>query len=186
MEQGTAPDTLYLLEHPPTITLGRNTHARNLLGSELELARAGIALQQTDRGGDVTYHGPGQMVAYPIMDLRRWKCSIGWYLRSLEDIVIQTLAVYGVTGSRIAGYTGVWVDDVKVAAIGVALRNWVAYHGAALNVEPDMNHFGYIVPCGITDKKVGCLSDFVSDVPPVSHVMEQFKRRFLDFFASVQ
>jgi len=147
---GEIPDQLLLLEHPHTITMGRNGHAENLLADEETLARAGIAFHRTDRGGDVTYHGPGQMVGYPIMDLREWKRDVGAYVRAIEQTVIDTLADFGIAGGRIPKLTGVWVGERKIAAIGVHMSRWVTSHGFALNVDTDLRYFQYIVPCGLS------------------------------------
>src|ERR1017187_6392776 len=133
-KQGLVPDQLLLLEHPHVITLGR----------------AGIAFHATDRGGDVTYHGPGQLVGYPILDLRDWKRDVGAYVRAVEETIIATLADYGIAAGRISKLTGVWVDGRKIAAIGVHLSRWVTSHGFALNVSTDLSYFQYIVPCGLT------------------------------------
>ena len=149
-KSGQTPDHLLLLEHPHVITLGRNGHLENLLASDEILSRAGISFFPTDRGGDVTYHGPGQLVGYPILDLREWKRDVGAYVRSIEQVIIDTLADYGISAGRIPKLTGVWVDDRKIAAIGVHLSRWVTSHGFALNVHTDLNYFKYIVPCGLT------------------------------------
>ena len=149
-KQGLIPDQLLLLEHPHVITLGRNGHLENLLASDDILARAGIAFYPTDRGGDVTYHGPGQLVGYPILDLRDWKRDVGAYVRAVEETLIATLADYGIAAGRISKLTGVWVDGRQIAAIGVHLSRWVTSHGFALNVSTDLSYFQYIVPCGLT------------------------------------
>ena len=149
-QQGLLPDQLLLLEHPHVITLGRNGHAANLLASADVLRRAGIAFYATDRGGDVTYHGPGQLVGYPIIDLREWQRDVGAYVRAVEQTIIDTLADYGISAGRIPKLTGVWVDDRKIAAIGVHISRWVTSHGFALNVSTDLSYFQYIVPCGLT------------------------------------
>ena len=149
-KQGTVPDQLLLLEHPHVITLGRNGQLANVLASEEILDRAGISFFPTDRGGDVTYHGPGQLVAYPILDLREWKRDVGAYVRAVEQTVIDTLADYGIAAGRIPKLTGVWVDGRKIAAIGVHISRWVTSHGLALNVSTDLSYFQYIVPCGLT------------------------------------
>jgi lipoyl(octanoyl) transferase len=149
-KQGTAPDHLLLLEHPHVITLGRNGRQENLLASGEILERAGISFFPTDRGGDVTYHGPGQLVAYPIIDLREWKRDVGAFVRAIEQTIIDTLAEYGIEAGRIPKLTGVWVGDRKIAAIGVHISRWVTSHGLALNVSTDLNYFQYIVPCGLT------------------------------------
>lgn len=147
---GLVPDHLLLLEHPHVITLGRNGHMENLLASEQVLSRAGIAFYPTDRGGDVTYHGPGQLVGYPIIDLREWQRDVGAYVRAVEQAIIDTLAEYGIGAGRIPKLTGVWVGERKIAAIGVHLSRWVTSHGFALNVSTDLTYFQYIVPCGLT------------------------------------
>ncbi len=147
---GETADHLFLLEHPHVITLGRNGHLENLLASDAILTRAGISFFPTDRGGDVTYHGPGQLVGYPILDLREWKRDVGAYVRAVEQVIIDTLADYGISAGRIPKLTGVWVDERKIAAIGVHISRWVTSHGFALNVATDLSYFQYIVPCGLT------------------------------------
>jgi lipoyl(octanoyl) transferase len=149
-QQGLIPDQLLLLEHHHVITLGRNGKAGNVLASGEVLSRAGIAFYPTDRGGDVTYHGPGQLVGYPIIDLREWQRDVGAYVRAVEQAIIDTLADYGISAGRIPKLTGVWVDDRKIAAIGVHISRWVTSHGFALNVSTDLSYFQYIVPCGLT------------------------------------
>jgi lipoyl(octanoyl) transferase len=147
---GAIPDQLMLVEHPHTITMGRNGHAENLLAGEEILERAGIAFHPTDRGGDVTYHGPGQMVGYPILDLREWKRDVGAYVRSIEQVIIDALTDFEIHAGRIPKLTGVWVNDCKIAAIGVHISRWVTSHGFALNVSTDLRYFQYIVPCGLS------------------------------------
>jgi lipoyl(octanoyl) transferase len=149
-KQGLVEDHLLLLEHPHVITLGRNGHLENLLASDEVLVRAGISFFPADRGGDVTYHGPGQLVGYPILDLREWQRDVGAYVRGIEQVIIDTLADYGITAGRIPKLTGVWVGERKIAAIGVHLSRWVTSHGFALNVNTDLSYFQYIVPCGLT------------------------------------
>ncbi|MGO9263030.1 MAG: lipoyl(octanoyl) transferase LipB [Bryobacteraceae bacterium] len=148
-KEGGVPDQLLLVEHPHVITLGRNGHMDNLLASERVLARAGIAFYPTDRGGDITYHGPGQLVGYPILDLREWRRDVGAYVRGIEQAIIDTLADYGIAAARIPKLTGVWVGERKIAAIGVHLSRWITSHGFALNVHTDLSYFQYIVPCGL-------------------------------------
>jgi len=143
-------DQLLLLEHPHVITLGRNGHMENLLAGGEVLERAGIAFYPTNRGGDVTYHGPGQLVGYPILDLHDWKKDVGAYVRGIEQAIIDTLADFGIEAGRIPKLTGVWVGERKVAAIGVHISRWVTSHGFALNVNTDLSYFQYIVPCGLT------------------------------------
>jgi lipoyl(octanoyl) transferase len=143
------PDQLLILEHPHVITMGRNGHIENMLAGEDLLARAGIAFHRTDRGGDVTYHGPGQIVGYPILDLREWKRDVVGYVRGIEQVIIDALAEFGIAAGRLAGCTGVWVGDAKIAAIGVHISRWITSHGFALNVDTDLSYFQYIVPCGL-------------------------------------
>jgi lipoyl(octanoyl) transferase len=144
------PDQLLIVEHPHVITQGRNGHAENLLASEEILARAGIALHATDRGGDITYHGPGQIVGYPIFDLREWKRDVVAYVRAVEQVIIDSLVEFGIDARRLEGCTGVWVNGKKVAAIGIHISRWVTSHGFALNHTTDLSYFQYIVPCGLT------------------------------------
>jgi lipoyl(octanoyl) transferase len=149
-KRGVIPDQLLLLEHPHTITLGRNGHMENLLASEPALRAAGITFHTSDRGGDITYHGPGQLVGYPILDLRDWNRDVGAYVRAIEQVMIDTLSDFGISADRIAGCSGAWVDGKKIGAIGVHISRWVTSHGFALNVGTDLSYFGYIVPCGLT------------------------------------
>jgi len=149
-KQGLIPDQLLLVEHPHVITLGRNGHLENLLANEEVLRRAGIAFHHTDRGGDITYHGPGQIVGYPIFDLREWKRDVVAYVRAVEQAIMDALAEFEIEAMRVAGCTGVWVNGKKVAAIGVHISRWVTSHGFALNHTTDLSYFQYIVPCGIT------------------------------------
>ena len=150
-KQGAGVDHLLFVEHPHVVTIGRNGHTENLLAPEETLRRAGIELYETDRGGDVTYHGPGQIVGYPIMDLREWKRDVGAFVRGIEQVLIDTLADFGIEAKRIPGMTGVWTvePEAKIAAIGVHLSRWVSTHGWALNVSTDLRYFQYIVPCGL-------------------------------------
>ncbi len=160
----TVPHVLLLLEHPPVYTLGKSGDADNLLVSEERLADLGAEFHRIGRGGDVTFHGPGQLVGYPLFDLDRFFTDLGRYLRTLEEVIIRTCAAYGVTGSRVDGRTGVWVgpDDRglerKICAMGVRCSRWVTLHGFALNVTTDLDYFDHIVPCGIDDRGVTSLS----------------------------
>lgn len=178
VESGNAPEAIVLLEHSPVITLGRNAHASNVLLPLELLAQRGIVIAETDRGGDVTYHGPGQLVAYPIIHIERRGLSITGYLRLLEQAVIDTLAAFGVIGERLAGYTGVWVNGAKVAAIGIGVHRGVTFHGTAINVAPDMTQWQLIVPCGIADKPVTSLKELLGTAPPIAEVGESFVRAF--------
>jgi lipoyl(octanoyl) transferase len=148
-KRGEISDQFLIVEHPHTITLGRNGHMENLLAREEILERAGVAFHPTDRGGDITYHGPGQIVAYPILDLREWKRDVVAYVRAIELVVIDALVDFGLKAGRVPGMTGVWVDGAKIAAIGVHISRWVTSHGFALNVDTDLSYFQYIVPCGL-------------------------------------
>jgi lipoyl(octanoyl) transferase len=148
-KRGEIPDQFLFVEHPHTITLGRNGHIENLLAHEDVLRRAGVAFHPTDRGGDITYHGPGQIVGYPIIDLREWKRDVVAYVRAIEQVAIDALADFGISAGRLQGMTGVWVDGAKIAAIGVHISRWITSHGFALNVTTDLSYFQYIVPCGL-------------------------------------
>jgi len=144
------PDQFLLVEHPHVVTMGRNGHEENLLAPPELLARSGIAFHHTDRGGDVTYHGPGQLVGYPILDLREWKRDVVGYVRGLEQVLIDALSTFGIEAFRESGATGVWTTAGKIAAIGVHISRWVTSHGFALNVDTNLDYFRYIVPCGLT------------------------------------
>ena len=146
---GEIPDALLLLEHDPVITLGRNAKSEHLLSSPETLAEAGIELFETDRGGDVTYHGPGQLVGYPILDLGLIRKDVVWYVRTLEEALIRAAEDFGIRAERRAGLRGVWVNQAKVGAIGIHISRWVTSHGFALNLETDLGYFRHIVPCGI-------------------------------------
>ena len=170
-QAGAIPDQLLLVEHPHVITLGRNGREENLLAHPEILSRAGISFYHTDRGGDITYHGPGQLVGYPIIDLRCWKRDVGAYMRAIEQALIDTLADYGIAAGRIPKLTGVWVGERKIAAIGVHISRWVTSHGFALNVSTDLSYFHYIVPCGLT-KPVTSMAQLLgaTSAPPLAAV----------------
>jgi lipoyl(octanoyl) transferase len=142
-------DVLLLMEHPPVITLGRSSKGKNLTASPEFLESRGVELFEVERGGDVTFHGPGQLVGYPIIDLKRHRQDLHWYLRSIEQALINALADYGIPGERNTSYTGVWTRGKKIASIGVHARDWVTWHGFALNVTTELSYFNLIVPCGI-------------------------------------
>jgi lipoyl(octanoyl) transferase len=157
---GHIPDQLLLLEHPPVITLGvkvRNDRS-NILATPAALAAEGVELFEAGRGGDVTYHGPGQLVGYPIVDLRPDRCDVHRYVRDLEQVMIDAAATFGVAAERVPGLTGAWVNGAKLAAIGVRISRWITSHGFALNVGTNLSHFDLIVPCGIADRGVTSLS----------------------------
>ena len=166
------PDQLLLLQHPPVITLGvKSKDARaNVLASPADLERDGVEIFETGRGGDVTFHGPGQLVGYPILDLNPDRRDVHKYVRDLEEALIRTAATFGVTAGRQPGLTGVWVGDEKLAAIGVRIARWITSHGFALNVSTNLESFNLIVPCGITDKGVTSLSKLVHKDVPMSVV----------------
>lgn len=174
------PNHLLFCQHPPTYTLGKSGKPEHLLLDEAGLAAHGATFHRINRGGDITFHGPGQLVAYPLLDLENFRPDIHWYLRALEEAVIQTLATYGLRAGRIAGLTGVWLDweegahnPRKICAMGVRCSRWVTLHGLALNINTDLRYFGYIVPCGITDKAVTSLQAELSRAVPVEEVQER-------------
>ena len=160
-KRGEIPDQVLIVEHPHVITMGRNGRMSNVLASPEALARAGIEFHRTDRGGDVTYHGPGQVVGYPILDLREWRRDVVAYVRGIEQAIIEALGEFGIGAGREPKATGVWVDGKKICAIGVHISRWVTSHGFALNVDTDLRYFQYIVPCGLTKpvtsmRELGC------------------------------
>ena len=178
----------YLLccQHPPTYTLGKSGHPENLLLDEAGLAAHGAAFHRINRGGDITFHGPGQLVVYPVLDLENFRPDIHWYLRTLEEAVIQILDSYGLRAGRIAGLTGVWLDweegapnPRKICAMGVRCSRWVTLHGLALNVNTDLSYFRHIVPCGITDKAVTSLEAELGHPVPVEEVQENLLAELL-------
>jgi lipoyl(octanoyl) transferase len=155
---GSIGDVLLLLEHPPVVTLGRGGKERNLLVSREALVARGIEVADIGRGGDVTYHGPGQLVAYPIIDLKPDRCDVRRYVRDLEEVMVRVASDYGVHAQRIEGLTGAWVEDRKIGAIGVRISRWVTMHGFALNVSTRLSDFDVIIPCGIAGKSVTSLA----------------------------
>lgn len=185
------PDTLILLEHPHVYTLGRNARRENLLVSPERLREIGAAVFETDRGGDITYHGPGQLVGYPVFNLARHQRDIAWYMHSLEEVFIGVAADYGISARRIAGLTGVWVGEDKLVAMGVHISRWITSHGFALNVNTSLRYFGWIVPCGIRGKGVtsleGLLSRPLEMTEVASRVIDHFGRVFeLEMHTEVQ
>ena len=183
-----AEEHLLLLEHPHVITLGRNARGANVLAGEAVRAARGVALFHTGRGGDVTYHGPGQLVGYPILDLRPDRCDVRRYVRDLEEALIRTAADFGVTAGRIEGLTGVWVEGgaggraEKLAAIGVRISRWVTSHGFAFNVSTDLSYFDLIVPCGIADHGVTSLARLTGRAIPLEEVAARAARHVGDVF----
>jgi lipoyl(octanoyl) transferase len=167
-------DLLLLVEHPPVVTLGRSAKERHLLASPELLATRGVELFDVERGGDVTFHGPGQLVGYPIVDLKRHKRDLHWYLRSVEEALIRALGNLGISAERNAGYTGVWTADRarKIASIGVHARDWVTWHGFALNVTTDLSYFDLMVPCGIQAVTMTSVALELGDAAPAMREVE--------------
>lgn len=188
-KRGEIPDQLLLLEHPDVITLGVKARSdrSHVLEGEDSLARKGIALFETGRGGDATYHGPGQLVGYPILDLKPDRCDVHRYVRDLEEVLIQAVAAYGIAAGRVAGLTGIWVGpqghQAKLAAIGVRISRWVTSHGFALNVNTDLSRFGLIVPCGIADKGVTSMERLLGRRVPMDEVADSVEKAFRMTFA---
>jgi lipoyl(octanoyl) transferase len=182
---GEIPDQLLLLEHPPVITLGVKTrnNQTNIVGSPETLAEEGVAVFETGRGGDVTYHGPGQLVGYPIIDLKPDRCDVHKYVRDLEEVMIRAAATFGVEAGRLSGLTGAWVGRDKLAAIGVRISKWVTSHGFAFNVNTALNHFDLIVPCGISDKGVTSLERLLGRPVEMDEVEAAVESAFRSVFS---
>ena len=178
LRSGEGPEQLLLLEHPHVFTLGRGADSSNILADEQQLQTSSVEVHETGRGGDVTYHGPGQLVGYPIINLKPDRCDVHRYVRDIEEVLIGTIAEFGVTGIRIAGLTGVWVGNEKIGAIGVRIARWITSHGFALNVNTDLEYFKMIVPCGITDKGVTSLSRLVGRSIDLRDVAQAIALRF--------
>jgi lipoyl(octanoyl) transferase len=188
---GAAPDVLLLCEHPHVITLGRNGKLENLLASSDTLREMGVEFHHSDRGGDVTYHGPGQLVGYPILNLSEIRRDVGWYVRKLEEVMIRTSANFGVRASRVPGRTGVWVSpaanasgdtEEKLGAIGVHLSRWVTSHGFAYNVSADLRYFDLIVPCGIANRRATSLEKLLGRTLAVAECLPAMVAAFGDAF----
>ncbi len=179
-KRGEIPDQLLVVEHPHVITMGRTGRADHLLASEEALRRAGVSFYPTDRGGDITYHGPGQVIGYPILDLKEWKRDVVAYVRALEQTLIDALAEFGLSCRREEGKTGVWTEAGKIAAIGVHISRWVTSHGFALNHTTDLSYFQYIVPCGLT-RPVTSMAELGSAAPR-ARVVEALARSFAQNF----
>lgn len=179
---------LLLVEHPPVYTLGKSGHEENILIKGEEMERQGISYYKTNRGGDITFHGPGQLVGYPILDLEKFYTDIGKYLRALEETIIRTIGDYGLKGERSPGETGVWLDaavhgrERKICAMGVRCSRWVTMHGFALNVNTDLGYFGNIIPCGIPGKQVTSLEKELGSPVPMEQVKARFKINFEKVF----
>lgn len=176
-------DILLLLEHPNTYTLGKTAHIENLIGGKEFLERNNISVYNIDRGGDITYHGPGQIVGYPIINLSDWHQDSHKYLRTLEEVIIKVCNEYELNAGRVEGYTGVWIDDRKIAAIGIKISRWVTMHGFAFNVNTNLDLFNGIIPCGISDKSVTSLKKELKREIPVEEVKEKLLRHFMNEFS---
>jgi lipoyl(octanoyl) transferase len=172
-QAGRIPDTLLLLEHDPVFTLGRNARPEHVLFPEGELRDRGFEVFETGRGGDVTYHGPGQVVGYPILDLAPDRCDVHRYVRDLEEVLIRTCLDYGVAAGRVSGMTGAWVGEAKIGAIGVRIARWVTSHGFAFNVGSELQPFGLIVPCGIRGRSVTSLERLLGRPIALDGVMDR-------------
>ncbi|MDX1997517.1 MAG: lipoyl(octanoyl) transferase LipB [Thermoanaerobaculia bacterium] len=180
LKRGDGPERLLLLEHPPVFTLGRNASEADIVAPREWLEAQGIEVHETNRGGEVTYHGPGQLVGYPILNLNPDRRDIRRYVRDLQEVLIRTLADFGVTAFRheAPGHIGVWVREGKIASIGVHLSRWVTTHGFALNVTTDLGHFGGIVPCGLVGVRMVALSELVAEAPSLEAVAARVVHHF--------
>jgi len=181
-QQGAIGDLLLLLEHTPVITLGRRADAAHILVPAEALAREGVEVQQTERGGDVTYHGPGQLVGYPILHLPSYDLGASDYMHRLEEVIARALADFGLATHRREGVIGVWVGNNKIAALGVRIKRGVTFHGFALNVNPNMRHWSFIIPCGITDGWVTSLAQELPQPPSMAEVRQRIAHHFAALF----
>lgn len=172
--QGEIEDQLILVEHPAVYTLGKNASKDHILKE-----KEGVSVIQTDRGGNITFHGPGQLVGYPILDLNFYKRSITWYMRELEQLMIDVLKEYGIEGSTKKGLTGTWVEDHKIAALGIRISRWVTMHGFSLNINPDLNYYQDIIPCGIQEYGVTSMAMIMGEEVPS---MDEVKIKMVDYF----
>jgi len=177
-------DVLLLVEHPHVYTLGKSGKISHLLKNELELSEIDATYEKIDRGGDITYHGPGQIVGYPILDLEYYFTDIHKYLRLLEEVIIQTCAHYGIEAGRIDKLTGVWVENSKIGAFGIRCSRWVTMHGFALNVNSKLDYFDHIIPCGISDKSVCSLESLLGSPLDLNEVKEVILSKFSDLFSA--
>ena len=173
---------LILTEHNPVITIGKSGSDKNLLTDPSHLASKGIELIENDRGGDITFHGPGQLVGYPILDLNQFKQDIHWYLRTIEEVIIQTLKDIDIQGTRIPDLTGVWVKNRKICAIGVKVTRWVTMHGFALNISTDLDYFNHIIPCGISDHGVTSILEETGNIIDQNDVITSLCQNFSTLF----
>jgi len=180
--EGRIPDLLLLLEHPPTITIGRSGSLDNVLISSKQMVQAGIPLFFIDRGGDVTYHGLGQLVGYPILDLRDQWGDLHLYVRNLEEVMIRTLRDFSIEADSDESHPGVWVKGEEIGAIGLSVKEWVSMHGFALNVNTDLDHFAFIHPCGFSDKRATSMSKVIGRNISTAEVADPLKSHFYDIF----
>ena len=177
---GQINDQLILVEHPPVYTLGKNSPKEHLLIKESE----NISIIQTDRGGDITFHGPGQLVGYPILDLNQYKKSVSWYMRELEQLIIDVLKEYDIIAGRKKGLTGAWVRDKKIGALGVRISKWVTMHGFSLNIDPDLQYYQGIIPCGISEYGITSMANLLGEnVPSMADIKETLVRHFITKFS---
>ncbi|MEN3333486.1 MAG: lipoyl(octanoyl) transferase [Blastocatellia bacterium] len=182
LRAGEGNEQLLLLEHPHVFTLGRGGDKANILADEKQLQSHAIEVYETGRGGDVTYHGPGQLVGYPLINLKPDRCDVHRYVRDIEEVLIRAIGDYGIKGERLAGLTGVWIGNEKVAAIGVRIARWITSHGFALNVNTDLQYFQMIVPCGITDKGVTSLARLTGRALDLREVATVVTHHFAEVF----
>ncbi len=180
---GEIDDTLILVEHPPVFTIGKTGKRKDIVGDDLFFQRTGIEVIETDRGGQVTYHGPGQIVGYPILDLKKHQPNITWYMRQLEEVLIQTLADFHIVAGRIQQYTGVWVGEKKIASLGVRMSRFVTMHGFCLNVASNLSHYAGIVPCGISHLGVTSFQELITPAPTLAEVKTRVTFNFSQTFA---
>jgi lipoyl(octanoyl) transferase len=183
LRDGAGAEQLFLLEHNHVFTLGRAAKEMNILASRDYLAAEGIEVHEIGRGGDVTYHGHGQLVGYPIINLKPDRCDVHRYVRDIEEVLIRTIADYGITGERVKGLTGVWVGNEKIAAIGVRIARWITSHGFALNLNTDLRYFQMIVPCGIVDKGVTSMQKILGRTLDMQEVAQCAAQHFAEVFA---
>ncbi|MCW3112095.1 MAG: lipoyl(octanoyl) transferase LipB [Segetibacter sp.] len=187
-EQKTTTNHLFFVEHNPVYTLGKSGDISHILISEDDRQKKGIEFFKINRGGDITFHGPGQIVGYPILDLEKFKTDLGWYLRNLEEVIIRTLAEYDLKGGRSKGETGVWLDpevkgsERKICAMGIRCSRWITMHGFAFNVNTDLDYFNYIIPCGIQNKQVTSLQKELGHVVPMDEVKQKVRSNFEKVF----
>ncbi len=181
-QQEIIPDVVLLLEHAPCITLGRSGGYDNLLAENSVLQQHGITVHETSRGGNITYHGPGQLVCYPILALAGEERDLHAYARKMEEVMIRTVGAFGIKASRRAGFPGVWTGESKIGAIGVAVDKWVTMHGMSLNVCPDLNHFSFIVPCGIATNGVTSMEKLMGQSMDINRVRHEMRNQFCEIF----